>query len=65
MNDSKAIERIEPMKMHKNLVILFLRDHPDELRAIFPDQFTDAAEAIRALEANPGQWFVGGVLQES
>ena len=56
-----AIERTEPLRIHKNLVIRALREHPEDLEKITPS-FKTAAEAIAALEAHPGQWIVNGVL---
>ena len=52
------------MKMHKNLVIRVLRDHPEDLKQCFPEPcpFSTAEEAIEALEKHPGTWIIDGVL---
>lgn len=57
------IERTEPMKIHKRLVISLLRAHPDRGELI-PGWPGTVEEFIAALEAAPGEWFVGGVLQD-
>lgn len=55
MNDT--IERIEPMKVHKNIVIQMLREHPEEWRNFIEGEgITDAASAIAFLEAQPFDW---------
>lgn len=60
-----AIERTEPMKVHKNLVLKFLRDHPDEFRTVVgPDYQGTIEEYTSALESAPGQWFNGNTLEE-
>lgn len=52
----------EPMKMHKNVLINFLREHPEELAQVAPEWKGTAAEMIAAMEAHPAEWIVGGVL---
>lgn len=50
-----TIERTEPIKIHKNLLIEALRNHPDDLD-YFVSGFDTAAQAITWLEARPEQW---------
>ncbi len=52
----------EPMKMHKNILIAFLREHPEELKQVAPEWTGTAEEMISAMEAHPAEWIVGGVL---
>lgn len=59
------IERTEPMKVHKNLVLKFLRDHPDEFRTVVgPGYQGTIEEYTSALESATGQWFNGNTLEE-
>jgi hypothetical protein len=58
-----TIERTQPMRIHKNLVIKCLREHPEDLRQILGEQFATAEEAIVWLEKNPAEWIVNGVLE--
>jgi hypothetical protein len=60
----KMTERTEPMRIHKNLVIRVLTDHPEDLAQVAPEWKGTAAELIDALNAHPGQFFVRGVLEE-
>lgn len=58
------VERTVPMKVHKNLVARVLREHPEDFRQVVPDSFTGTLEEyLAALEAAPGQYFVGGTLE--
>ena len=55
----------QPMKMHKNIVILCLQKHPEDLDQIFPGgPFATTDEAIATLRADPHEWFVDGKLCE-
>lgn len=66
MTDDKKQLDFQPLKMHKNLVILCLQNHPEDLDKIFADgRFKTAAEAISALQAHPGEWIIGGVLSDN
>lgn len=58
-----AIQRTEPMKIHKNVVIRFLLTHPEELSQLAPEWSGTAEDLIAELERRPGQYFVGGVLE--
>lgn len=57
-------ERTQPMKVHKGLVLRVLREHPEDFREVVPETFTGTLEEyLAALEAAPGQYFVGGTLE--
>lgn len=58
------IERTLPLRMHKNLVIQFLRSHPEDREMVIAGWRGTIQEYIEALESSPGQYFVGGVLEE-
>jgi hypothetical protein len=51
----------EGLRIHKNLLIRVLREHPEDVGVVMPDYKT-AADAIAALEEHPGTWIVDGVL---
>lgn len=57
------IERTEPIRIHKNLVIRCLHEHPEDLAQIAPDFKGSAKEFIAALTADPREWIVGGELR--
>jgi hypothetical protein len=63
-NATKTIERTEPMKMHKNVIINLLLHKPEEFALIFPDADCTREEMIAELEASEHQWFVRGLLCE-
>ena len=54
---------VRPMRIHKNALILFLPEHPDDLLKVCPDATATAEETIAHLKAQPGEWFVDGVLE--
>lgn len=59
------IERVgfQPLKIHKNLAIRALREHPEDFRKIIAsDEFSTAEEAIAAMEEHPAEWIVNGTL---
>lgn len=58
-------KHFEPMRMHKNVVIHFLEQHPEDLPNISPAWTGTAAEFIAALKADPREWIVGGALAEA
>lgn len=58
-----TIERTEPMRVHKRLVINVLRAHPEDMNLVMPEWPGTAEEFIAELEARPGEWFVDGVLE--
>ena len=60
-----TIERTRTMKVHKNLVILMLRSHPEDREQLIPDWPGTVEEYIAELERRPGEYFIGGVLEES
>jgi hypothetical protein len=60
-----SIERTEPMRIHKNWVIRQLLSHPEELNQIAPEWQGTVEELITEIERRPGQYFVGGVLEET
>lgn len=53
-----------PMKVHKNLFIKLLTDHPEEVKKVWPDFDGTSAEMIEMLKADPHEWFVDGKLCE-
>lgn len=55
---------LKPLKVHKNLVILALRNHPEDMPNIAPDFDGTVEEFIAALEADPCEWIVNGSLCE-
>lgn len=59
-----AIERTEPMRVHKSLVVQFLRTHPDEREQVIPGWPGTIEEYVAELERRPGQFFVNGELVE-
>jgi hypothetical protein len=46
---------------HKNFIIEGLRRFPEELPKMMPE-YSSVEEAIKALEAHPGEWVVDGEL---
>lgn len=59
------IERIEPMRVHKNVVISWLESHPEDEEHIVPEEYRGRlTEYLDALRNHPGQYFVGGQLKE-
>jgi len=60
---TSKIERTEPMRVSKWLVIRFLREHPHELAMIAPDWPGTVEEFCNQLEKVNGTYFVRGVLE--
>lgn len=63
---ASTIERAgtQPMRVHKSLVVQFLRTHPDEREQVIPGWAGTIEEYIAELERRPGQFFVNGELVE-
>lgn len=59
-----SIQRTEPMKLHKSIVIAVLRSHPEDRNILIPEWKGTIEEYIQELENRPGQYFVGGQLEE-
>jgi len=54
-----GIERVQPMQVHKGIVIQVLRRNPEDLAKVAPEWKGTCDEYIEALEAAPQEWFVG------
>jgi hypothetical protein len=52
------------MKVHKNIVIRVLLTHPEDLALLAPAWKGTVEELIDELKRRPGQYFVGGELEE-
>jgi len=62
---SGTIERTEPMRVHKRIVILWLEAHPEDEEQIVPEEWRGRLpEYLDALRKAPGEWFVNGTLEE-
>lgn len=57
----KAERRTLAMRIEKRLVIQALKRWPEDYARLIPG-FKSAKEAIDALEAHPGEWFIDGML---
>lgn len=62
--EREIIMPTQPMRIHKRIVIQVLRAHPEDLTKLAPEWSGTAQEFIRELESRPGQYFIGGVLEE-
>jgi hypothetical protein len=52
--------------IHKSRIIRLLKQHPSRMKEMFPpDRFDSAAQAIKALESSPHNWFIDGTLAEN
>ena len=58
------IERTRPLSIHKHLVIRCLRQHPEDLAMVSPTWTGTVEEFIAAVEADPHEWVVNGVLAD-
>lgn len=65
LDQNFPIERTEPMKIHKNMVIRWLESHPEDESHIVPDEFRGRLpEYLDTLRRAQGQYFIGGMLEQ-
>jgi len=60
----QGIQRTEPMRIHKNVVIRLALTHPEDMPLIAPDWTGTPEEFVAELERRDGEYFVGGVLED-
>ncbi len=60
-----SIERLQPMAVHKNMIMRVLRDDPASMKEMWPTRSETAAEMIALLQADEGEWFIDGELLPS